>query len=84
MRIIECIIANPLGLHARPAGLIVKESCRFASSITVVCGERQGDGKKIFSLLSLGVKQGEFISIKVAGEDEEAAGAALERLVQDF
>jgi len=71
-------------LHARPAGLIVKESSRFASSVTVVCGDKQGDGKKIFSLLSLGVKQGDLISIVVEGKDEEAAAAALEWFLRDF
>ena len=84
MRKIDCVITNPLGLHARPAGQLVKESSRFTSAITVICGERQGDGKKIFSLLSLGVKQGELITILAVGKDEEAAVAALEVLVQDF
>jgi len=84
VRKVDCVITSPLGLHARPAGLIVRECGRFASNVTVVCGDRKADGKKIFALLGLGVKQGDLLSFRVVGEDEEVAANALEALAQDF
>ena len=84
MRKFEYVLTNPLGLHARPAGLIVKESGGIASRVTVIYGEKQVSGERIFDLLCLGAKQGDLITFEVIGEDEESAAIALEQLVQDF
>ena len=66
-------IKDELGIHARPAGLLVKEATKFQSDITIEKGEKKGDAKKIFSVMGLGVKSGEMITIKISGADEDAA-----------
>jgi len=83
MRQFDCIVTSELGLHARPAGLLVKEANRFASKVTVKFGDKCADAKKIFSLLGLGAKQGESVSILIDGEDEDEAASALEQLAQE-
>jgi len=84
MRQIDFIIASDTGFHARPAGLVVKEASRFSSNITVVCGGKSADAKKIFSLLTLGAKQGDLLSVIIEGQDEQEAADALEQLAQEY
>ena len=61
------------GIHARPAGLLVKEASKFDSDIIITVGNRTADAKKIFSVMKLAAKFGEVLTITVSGEDEEAA-----------
>jgi len=74
-------IKDPLGIHARPAGLFVKKLCSFKSAFTVSRGADSCDGKKLLALMKLRVKQGETLTIKAEGEDEaQASKEALEFL----
>ncbi len=75
-------ITDSQGIHARPAGLLVKEAGKYASAITVKKGEKTGDLKRIFSVMALGVKAGEDIKIIVDGADEEVAAAAIEEFLK--
>lgn len=78
MKEFEYTITDPQGIHARPAGLLVKEAKKFESAITIFKGAKKGDLKKIFAIMGLGVKQGETIKIQVEGADEDTAAAAVE------
>ena len=71
MKEFEFVVTDPQGIHARPAGLLVKEAKKFESNISVFKGARKGDLKKIFTVMALGVKQGETIKVQVEGADEE-------------
>ena len=74
-------IRNTLGLHARPASLLVQLSSTFASEILI---ERDGDivnGKSLMGLLMLAAGCGANIRIIVSGHDAEAAMAALHELI---
>ena len=66
------------GIHARPAGLLVKEAKKFASSITVDKDGKTCDMKKLLALMGMGIKQGETITVRIEGEDEEPCTAAIE------
>lgn len=72
------VITDEAGIHARPAGLLVKEAAKFASSTTIAKGAKKGDLKRIFGVMALGVKKGEEITVTFEGADEDAAAAALE------
>lgn len=71
------------GLHARPAGRLAQEAARFTSDITLECGDKSASVKKLFALMKLGVKQGDEVSIKAEGEDEEAAMAAVQAFMEE-
>lgn len=71
------IIKDELGIHARPAGLLVKEASKFSSEIIVSKGENKADAKKIFGLMGLAAKCGDTLTITANGEDEDSAIAAL-------
>lgn len=76
-------ITDPEGIHARPAGEFVKEAKKFASEVKIVKGEKSADAKKIFGLMSLGVKQGEEILVQIEGTDEEEAATGLEKFLKE-
>ena len=69
-------VANPSGLHARPAALFVRTAGRFRSRVTVAnatTGKGPVDAKSILSVLTLGVGHGMEIEISADGDDAEAA-----------
>ena len=74
---------HPNGIHARPAGLLVKQLKAFKSTVTIFKGDKNVDMKKLLALMGLGVKQGDAVTIKVEGEDEEACAAALEKFLKE-
>ena len=76
-------ITDSEGIHARPAGEFVKEAKKFASDVKIVKGEKSADAKKIFGLMSLGVKQGEEILVQIDGTDEEEAATGLEKFLKE-
>lgn len=71
-------ITDSYGIHARPAGLLVKEAAKYSSAITINKGEKSGDAKRIFAVMSLGAKQGDDITVKIDGADEAEAAQVLE------
>ncbi len=77
MRTFMYTIQCPVGLHARHAGLLVKETSRFQSEVSVSLGEKTANGKGILSLMGLGVKQGDVIAVAVEGPDEDEAALRL-------
>lgn len=83
MKEFEFVVIDPQGIHARPAGLLVKEAKKFESNISVFKGARKGDLKKIFTVMALGVKQGESIKVQVEGADEEQAASAVEAFLKE-
>lgn len=72
------VITDAEGIHARPAGELIKAAKGFASSVKIAANGKVGDCKKIFTVMALGVKQGHEVTITVEGEDEAAAAEAME------
>jgi len=79
MKTFEYTIKDPVGIHARPAGLLGKKAKEFPE--TVITFEKDGKSAaatKLMALMSLGVKCGETVTVKIEGGDEDAAAAAIE------
>lgn len=70
-------IKVPVGLHARHAGMLVRQASLYQSEVKVAKGEKEADGKRILGLMGLGVKQGDVIKITVDGSDEDQAAVKL-------
>lgn len=77
------IIQAEAGLHARPAGLIVKKAGSFQSKITLQKGDKTADAKRLLTILTLGAKKGEELIITADGVDEEAAVAAIIEIIEN-
>lgn len=73
MKEFELVIKDANGIHARPAGLVVKAVKASGSNATLVFGEKTCDMKKLLALMGMGIKQGDTVKIQVEGGDEEAA-----------
>ena len=82
MKAYTYIITDPEGLHARPAGLLVKEANRFQAKVTVEIAGKEADAKRIFAVMGLGVKSGQEIVLRVDGEDEEEALQSISEFLE--
>ena len=76
-------VTNPVGIHARPAGLLVKEAKQFASTITFIKDGKSAKATSLMKLMGLGVKQGDTVTVQVEGEDEETCAAAIEKFLKE-
>lgn len=76
------IIKDENGIHARPAGLLVKEAQKFSSEIALESKGKTASVKKLFALMGLGVKQGDEVIVTAEGADENDAAAVLETFLQ--
>ena len=81
MKIAEIKILNKSGLHARPAARFVQLTNKFKSSIQICKSSKCVDAKNILKVLSLGIDQGDIITIKVEGSDEEEAYKSILELL---
>ena len=83
MKEFKYVVTDPEGIHARPAGELVKAVKAFSSDIKIAKGGKAMNCKAIFGVMGLGVKTGEEVTIKVDGEDEETATAELEAFFKE-
>lgn len=79
----EFTVQDPMGLHARPAGQMVKKAAEFQSKITIKKGAKAADARRLFSVMGLAVKQHETIAVEVEGSDEEQAAKAIETFLKE-
>ena len=70
MQTFEYIIKDEAGIHARPAGLLVKKVSELSSTITLTKDEKSVNASKLFAVMSLGVKCGDKITVNISGEKE--------------
>ena len=78
MKEFKHVINDPLGMHARPAGMLVKAVAGYASKITVTAPTGSADAKRLMALMRLAAKQGMELTVTVEGPDEEKAAAELQ------
>jgi phosphocarrier protein len=76
-------IKDGVGIHARPAGLLVKEAEKFLSDIQIkMSDDRSADAKRLFALMGLGAAKDDVITVSISGEDEEVAAAAIKVVLE--
>ncbi len=80
-RVVE--VTNRIGLHASPASFFIQQACSFQSNIWVEKGDRKINAKSLLGLLSMGIRQGEEITLIAEGADEVAALDGLEDLLHN-
>lgn len=82
MKTFNYTIKDELGIHARPAGLLVKEASKFKSSLTLKKGEKEADLKRLFAVMGLAVKNTDTVTVLINGEDEEEAYEAIRQFFE--
>ena len=78
MKSFEYKITDPVGIHARPAGTLVKEIKKYASTVTISKGAKSVNAVKLMALMGMGIKQGDIVKVTVEGADEDTAAAAIQ------
>lgn len=75
-------IKEAVGIHARPAGLLVKEVKKYQSAVTIAKDDKSVNALKLMALMGMGVKCGDTVTVTVEGPDEDTAAPALEAFFQ--
>ena len=83
MREFKYVITDPEGIHARPAGLLVKATKDFACDIKIAKDGKAMNCKAIFGIMGLGVKKGNEVTLTFDGEDEDKAYETVSRFMQE-
>lgn len=83
MKSFEYVIKDEQGIHARPAGILVKEAKKFESRITIQKGDKSVEASKLMALMGMGVKCGDKVIITAEGADEDTAIEQMEAFMKN-
>lgn len=75
-------IINKIGLHARPAAMVVNKAKTYASSLEIIKNGKAYNAKSIMGILSMAAKMNDEIVIRAEGEDEDTAVNELIELIE--
>lgn len=77
-------ITDPVGLHARPASQLVKEIKKFDGiTVTIGKGDKSINALSLMVLMTMGIRQGDTITVSVEGENEDTVAETLETYFGD-
>ena len=76
-------IKDPMGIHARPAGLLVKEASGFSGSVLMDTPHGTADCKRIMAVMRMAVKHGDTITVRVEGDGEAQAAERLQAFFEE-
>ena len=83
MKEFKYVISDPEGIHARPAGELIKAAKGYTSTIKIGKDGKMVDCKKIFGVMGLGVKKDMEVTLTFEGEDEEAAFEGISKFMRE-
>ena len=83
MKTMTYTIQDELGIHARPAGVLVKEVKKFQSKITLEGNGKKAEAGKLLAIMGIGIKHGTEVTITAEGPDENEAIAAMEEFFKN-
>jgi PTS hybrid protein len=80
--VVELTLRNDVGLHARPAALLVRSIAGLDADVSVRLGEDTADAHSVLALMSLGARQGDRVEVRASGEQAAEALRRVKDLVQ--
>lgn len=83
MKEFKYVITDSEGIHARPAGMLVKAAKEYTCDIKIAKGGKAMNCKAIFGIMGLGAKQGDEVTFTFEGEDEETACTEIEKFMKE-
>lgn len=81
MKSFDYVITDEVGIHARPAGLLVKAVKELGAKVTIAKGDKSAEAQKLMAVMALGVKKGETVTVIVDGDD--AAFEAVKKFFEE-
>ena len=77
-------ISDPLGIHARPAGLLARTAKEYSDTqITIAKGDESARATQLMKLMTMGVKQGDQVTVTAEGDSEESAICGMQRFFEE-
>jgi PTS hybrid protein len=73
------VLADPEGLHARPAAALVRLAARFQARVTV----NGADASSLLRVIALGLRHGEHVTVRAEGAQADEALAAVSELLAE-
>ena len=64
-------ITDPIGIHARPAGMLAKKAAELDSTVTLIKDGKAADKRRLMALMQLNIKQGDNITVRIEGGNED-------------
>ena len=83
MRSFEYTITDEVGIHARPAGLLVKEAKKYASKVVIKANGKSAEATRLMAIMGMGVKCGQTVEVEVTGDDEDAAFEGMKAFFEE-
>ena len=84
MKQFDYAIKDPLGIHARPAGMLAKLIKTYeGTNVVIAKGGNEAKATQLMKLMTLAIKQGDTVTVKVYGGDEEGAAAAIKAFLEE-
>ncbi len=77
-------IQDPVGIHARPAGILTKEAQALPDEITLILGDRSANLKKLLAVMGLGIRHGDTVTVRIEGAHEEASCRHLQSVFEAY
>ena len=78
----QATVKNKMGIHARPAALLVQAASKFASDITLIRDGLEVNGKSIMGVMMLAAEKGARVTVRTEGEDEVDAVEKIAEMVE--
>ena len=76
-------VTNKLGIHARPAGMIVDITTHAKSDVQIHYGDLRANAKSILNVMMLAAEPGSEVTFVIEGEDEERVADELQKLFEN-
>lgn len=83
MKTFNYVIKDEVGIHARPAGLLIKAVKATGSTVTIECDGKSADATKLLNLMGMGIKCGNEVTVKVEGGDEDASFETIKKFFEE-
>ena len=77
-----CTVRNKMGLHARPAALIVQTANKFACDVTLEKDGQNVNGKSIMGVLMLAAAKGTTVMVRAEGDEAQKCAEAIAELFE--
>ena len=83
MKNFSYVITDEIGIHARPAGLLVKEAKKYASKVVIKANGKSAEATRLMAIMGMGVKCGQTGEVEVTGDDEDTAFEGMKAFFEE-
>ena len=83
MKNFSYVIKDEIGIHARPAGLLVKEAKKYVSKVVIRANGKSAEATRLMAVMGMGVKCGQTVEVEITGDDEETAFEGMKAFFEE-